>query len=279
MPEGDTIFRTATVLRSWLTGRQVSAIESPSSRVVASERTRMESLIGCVVGEVEARGKNLLMRFDREPSVGHAVPLANSLVLHTHMRMTGSWHVYSGDSVWLRPRNQARLVIHCDERLAVCFNVPVLSLEPIKDLTRNRSLRGLGPDVLVEPLDLESILNRVTQHNDRPIGDVLLDQSVVCGIGNIYRCESLFIERLNPSTTMSHVDRSSFSNVVATAARLMRANLGPSGSRDLGIGHGVSNVYGRAGLPCRRCGESVETGRLGTQARIVFWCPGCQPTV
>jgi endonuclease VIII len=296
MPEGDTIFRTAASVRMWLHGRQVTAVESPSPRIAASEQQRMELLIGRVVGAVEARGKNLLMRFDLSPVDVASLDIASrdvasrdveadrvdqeslseSLVLHTHMKMTGSWHVYAHDARWQRPRHQARLVIHCDERLAVCFNVPVLSLEPYEDPDRRRTLHALGPDVLNEPLDLDTIVARVSTDDDRPIGEVLLDQRVVCGIGNIYRCESLFLEGLHPWTRISKVDRQTFQKVIATAARLMRANLGESVGRDFGLGANVNYVYGRAGLPCRRCRTIIETKRLGTQARIVFWCPTCQ---
>jgi endonuclease VIII len=265
MPEGDTIFRTASSLRTWLVGRTVTNIETPWPRSTANERADLQRLVGHTVTSVTATGKNLFVHFD-------------SLVLHTHMRMTGSWHVYESSATWQRPKHQARIVITCTDRLAVCFNVPILALSTLEDLNRDSSIANLGPDILVDPFDMSKVVKRAYENNDtRAIGEVLLDQSVVSGIGNIYRCESLFLERVDPWAVLDTVDRETFEATVHTASQLMRENATGTIGRDFGRGDNNAWVYGRAGLPCRVCQTPVRTKRLGSQARIVFWCGRCQP--
>lgn len=263
MPEGDTIFRAATQLRRWLGGREVTAARS---RVAAAP---LDRIVGSTVDAVEPRAKHLLIRF----SSGH--------VLHTHMRMTGSWHVYRTGEPWQRPERQAKVVVETGDRLAVCFNAPVVELLRVSDERRHPSLVNLGPDVLGdEPLDLADIRRRAAMRPpEMPIGDVLLDQRVVSGIGNIYRCESLFLEGLDPWTPRAAVPDERLDALVLTAQRLMAANAGKTSDayRTFGPGDGGTWVYDRAGRDCRRCAATIEAGRLGRQARLVFWCPRCQP--
>lgn len=259
MPEGDTIYRTAATLVRWIGGRTVTEVRSAAVGVAAQQ------LVGRRVEAVEPRGKHLLIRFD------------GGLSLHTHMRMTGSWHVYPAGSPWRRPQRQAGLVLTCGDRVAVCFNAPVVEVLSTQDELLHPSLRGLGPDILSDPLDVDAIRRRARAASpDTPTGEVLLDQRVVCGIGNFYRCEALFVERIDPATPVGGLDDATFDRLVAASARLMRANLGNVG-RDVGAGADQPFVYGRAGRPCRRCGAVVRSRRMGEHARTVYWCPTCQP--
>ena len=267
MPEGDTLYRTAATLHRWLAGRRVT---SASSRVPALDGER---LVGREVDKVEAWGKHLLVRF----TDGHT--------LHSHLRMSGSWHVYRTGEDWRRPERQARLVLEAGDRVAVCFNAPVLELLGPRAEQVHPALAGLGPDVLGEPLDVAEIRRRARRRSpDLALGELLLEQSVVSGIGNIYRCEALFVEGHNPWEPQSALTDDQLDALVATASRLMRANLperragaDPWPGRDFEGGPDRPWVYRRAGRPCRRCGTPVRSRRQGEQARTAYWCPTCQP--
>ncbi len=261
MPEGDTIFRAAAALHTWLAGRDVTAA-----------RTTVEGLpIGRVIGRrivgVEARAKHLLIRFE------------GGSALHTHMRMTGSWHAYPTGARWKKPAWQARVVLEAGDRMAVCFNAPVVELLATGGEQRHPALAGLGPDILVPPVDLVEVCRRAAQRPpSMAIGDLLLDQQVVSGIGNIWRCESLFVQGIDPRRARVDVDDATLAVLVSSASTLMLASAHAvgSGERDSGGGVGKPWVYGRARRPCRRCGELIRVARLGQHARLAYWCPSCQ---
>jgi endonuclease-8 len=254
MPEGDTIFRTAETLRRWLGGRQITAARS---RVYGFPALR---LVGMRVDGVEARGKHLLMRMD------------GGQVLHTHLRMSGSWHVYPVDRPWRRPENQARLVLEAGDRVAVCFNAPVVELLQPRAESVHPSVGRLGPDVLADDLDLDEVRRRArTRPPERALGELLLDQQVVSGIGNIWRSEALFLEGRSPWTERQKLTDDDLDGLVTTASSLMRASA-------VGEPHVHDHwVYKRSGQPCRKCGTRIESRRQGEQARIAYWCPACQP--
>jgi endonuclease-8 len=305
MPEGDTIFRAARSLHQWLEGREVTAARTHFASVP------VHKLVGQRVSAVEAKGKHLLIRFD------------SGMVLHTHMRMTGTWHVYAKGERWRKPAHQARVVLEAGDRVAVCFNVPVVELLAARGEEVHPSLARLGPDILSIPLDppaappadhaldtpaaappaehaadspaAATILAAVRQRAaarppETPIGELLLDQQVVSGIGNIWRCETLFANRVDPWTPHHDLDAGAFDALITTAARLMQAsaNANPSASASANAtansrGVGISNtrrpraqVYGRTGRPCLRCRTPIRTAKLGQQARDVYWCPTCQ---
>jgi endonuclease-8 len=254
MPEGDTIFRTAETLRRWLGGREITAARS---RVYGFPALR---LVGMRVDGVEARGKHLLMRMD------------GGQVLHTHLRMSGSWHVYPVDRPWRRPENQARLVLEAGDRVAVCFNAPVVELLQPRAESVHPSVGRLGPDVLADDLDLDEVRRRArTRPPERALGELLLDQQVVSGIGNIWRSEALFLEGRSPWTERQKLTDDDLDGLVTTASSLMRASA-------VGEPHVHDHwVYKRSGQPCRKCGTRIESRRQGEQARIAYWCPACQP--
>ena len=260
MPEGDTIFRTGTSLRRWLEGREVTAARGAG----------LERVVGATVTGIDTRGKHLLIRF------------SSGFVLHSHMRMSGSWHVYPKGGRWQRPAAQARAVIECGERVAVCFNAPVVELLRDHEERVHRSLSRLGPDVLAEGFDLDEVVRRAaTRPAATTVGELLLDQGVLAGLGNVYRCEALFLEGLDPWTPRAALPDDGLRRLVTVSRRLIAANAGTAagtaGRREVGLGPDRLFVYGRAGRPCRRCGTAIRSARLGVQARTAYWCPSCQP--
>jgi endonuclease-8 len=261
MPEGDTILRSARSLDRWLSGRTITGARSQRVDVPPA------ALVGRTVERVEARAKHLMIR------------LSGGVTLHTHMMMTGSWHVYERGARWRLPAWQARLVLECGDHHSVCFNAPVVELLDEQLEREHPSLSGLGPDVLVEPLDVDEVIRRAALlPPDTEIGDLLLDQTVVSGIGNIYRCESLFMVRVHPRACVSAVSETQLRTLVTTASKVMSQNLVPAQgfSRSFGGERGRTWVYGRTGRPCARCGTPIISARTGRYARTAYWCPKCQ---
>ncbi len=270
MPEGDTIARTAASLRSWLGGRTVTAVRTSLPNLPVGR------LVGRTIGDVGSLGKNVLVSF-----VGDVAD--DVLVLHTHMKMTGSWHVYPAGAKWHKPARQARVIIEAGDRIAVCFNAPVVELAGPGSTRRLPSLSGLGPDVLVEPFDVGRLLERTDATSaGYALGELLLDQRVVCGIGNIYRCEALFLERHHPWTPRRALPDEALVALVRRAAQLMQANLRTaaartgSAGREFGAGGTRTWVYRRAGHGCRVCGTAISARGQGPLVRRAYWCPTCQ---
>ena len=266
MPEGDTIFRTAEVLRAALTGRRITGARAqpqPGMRRVPD----LGRLIGAVVTSVEARGKHLLIGFD------------NGLTLRSHLRMTGSWHRYRPGESWRKSSRQASAVLETVEAVAVAFNTPVVELLTDADLRRSRSLLELGPDLLARSFDADEALGRLRERGAEELGNALLDQRAVAGIGNVYKSEVAFLERLDPWALVRAFEDAELLAALRTARRLLQANVrGGSRVTTGSPSHGQGLwVYGRAGRPCRRCGTLIEVRRQGDLARLTYWCPRCQP--
>ena len=264
MPEGDTLARTADGLRPHLIGRTVIAARARAGAQVGR-------LVGARVEAVEALGKNLLMRF------------SNGLELRTHLRMHGTWHRYRPGERWRRPAGRAVLVVEVEGAVAVCFDAPVVELFETRAEAIHPALARLGPDLLAEEFDTREAIRRLRNPEQAivTIGEALLDQRLVAGIGNIYRSEVLFAERVSPFLTVAGVDDVTLERIVLTARRLLRASAGrEGGSADRGRARAGARgwVYGRAGRPCRRCATLVRSSRLGRELpRAVYWCPACQP--
>ena len=250
MPEGDTIFRTAETLRAALQGK----------RVTAARPRGLARLTGATITDVKPVGKHLLIRFD------------NGLALHTHMRMRGVWHVYRPGERWRRPEWQLKVLLETDDAVAACFAAPVV------DLVRDESamLAHLGPDILGEAFDVNEVVARARRLNGKTVGEVLLDQRVAAGIGNVYRCEALWEGRINPWTPTSGLDDDQLAALFEVARKAMRANVGSDRRRRF-PGYGRGAVHGRAGRPCPRCGTPIRVRALGEDARLAYWCPACQP--
>jgi endonuclease-8 len=255
VPEGDTIHRTANRLRPALVGQPLVRFDAPRA---VGKRPRP----GTTIDAVEAVGKHLVIRF------------AGGTTLRTHMRMTGSWHLYRTGERWQKPAHLARAVVEVDGWTAVCFAAPVVELET--GPTSAANLAHLGPDLTsttITEADIDTAVERML-HTSEEIGIVLLDQRVACGIGNIYKNEVLFIRGIDPFRSVATLDRGTKRALIATASKLLQANVATHGPRRTTTG-GMA-VYGRAGRPCRRCGTPIRAKRQGEQARTTYWCPTCQ---
>ncbi len=250
MPEGDTIWRTAAALRPRLVGRQV----------LAARPAALARLTGTTVTAVDTVGKHLSVRFD------------NGLALHTHMRMKGSWHVYRPGEPWRRPERQARAVLEVAGTVAVLFNAPVVELTRGDERTAH-----LGPDILGDDLDFDRVVRRARSLGEVPVGELLLDQRVTAGIGNVYRNEALWAERVNPWIVSTSLSDAQLRALFAFAHAAMRASLRSTEWARRFPGHGRGAVHGRSGRPCARCGARIEVRAQGEHARLTYWCPACQP--
>jgi endonuclease VIII len=274
MPEGDTIYRTAQTLDRALGRRVVTRFES-----VLPALTRIDDdapLAGRTVERVWSQGKHLLMEF------------SGDLVLRTHMRMNGTWHVYRPGERWQRPRHQARVVIETDAFVAVGFNVPVAELYSGRQLARESALRDLGPDLLGDTFDEDVAVARLRGRGPLGIGDALLDQRALAGIGNVYKSEVCFVCRINPFTPVDRLADADLRTLVQTARRLLQANVAPGTDAGIATYHPLRRttgradaaerlwVYGRARRPCRRCGTAIARTKVGPGARSTYWCPQCQ---
>ena len=254
MPEGDTIFRAATSLRKALLGARVTSFESAVLRGPFPIGERIET--------VEARGKNLLLRFE------------NGRALRTHMMMSGSWHLYREGEKWQRPAWQARLVLHADNGfLAVCFNAPV-----VEWLGKGEeAIARLGPDATSDSFDAAAALARLSARAELTIGEALLDQSALAGVGNVIKSEALFRCRANPFAKVAGLPVALLRKLVDDSHALLVRNRegGPRTTR-ISLDGGRLWVYGRSGKPCLVCGTTIRMRRQGTQARSTYFCEICQ---
>jgi endonuclease-8 len=264
MPEGDTIAQSARTLAGVLVGRAVTGFRSPVPGVEGRARTL--GVVGSSVAAVESRGKHLLIRF------------STGAVLRTHMRMTGSWHLYRMGSRWQKPARLARATVEAGDVVAVCFSAPEVEMLSAGEAARHAGLERLGPDLLDEEFDEAEAFRRLLAAGDGQIADALLDQSIVAGIGNVYKSEMLFLERVSPFDAVTGLDDDTLRRLLLTARRLMRRNVG-TGRRRTTDGNQAGNlwVYDRAGRPCARCGTPIRRALQGQHARSTYWCPTCQP--
>jgi endonuclease-8 len=265
MPEGDTIFRTAEVLRRSLRGGTVRAAwAQPRPGLVRVPR--LDGLVGKTVTSVEARGKHLVIGF------------SGGRWLRTHMRMRGSWHRYAAGEAWRLPTSRASCVLETDTAVAVCFDAPEVELLNDAQLDRHAVLTALGPDLLSPAFDAGAAIRRLGARPKVPLGEALLDQRALAGIGNVYKSEICFMERVDPWSPVSALADTQLAALVSTARRLLLANSGGGRRVTTGVARAGSAlwVYGRAGRPCRRCGTRIQARRQGEQGRLTYWCPSCQ---
>jgi endonuclease VIII len=275
VPEGDAIHRTARTLHRALAGREVIRFESVFP---ALTRVHEDSPItGRTVENVTAAGKHVLMAFS-----GH-------LVLRTHMRMNGSWHIYRPGERWRRPRRDMRIVIATDAFEAVAFTVPVAEFLTAKERQRHDELRQLGPDLLGESFDEDEAVTRIREWSDVEIADAILNQRLVAGIGNIYKSEALFLCGISPFARVSAIAEQDIRRILRTARKYLQANVThPRGGIVTYMGYQRSRsggrsdrlyVYGRARKPCRKCGTTIQVRAQGPHARLTYWCANCQSIV
>ena len=259
MPEGDTIYRAAAALRTALVGKAVSRFEA----------TRLEGptpRLGASIERVDSHGKHLEIVFD------------DGIVLHTHMRMTGSWHVYRPGQKWRKRRHLARVIIETEDWVAVAFSAPLVETYRQFDQTRHPRAGGIGPDLCQSEADLHECSARLFHYDnpDTTIAEALLDQRVMSGVGNVFRCEVLWACGIHPWAKVSTVPQSTCLDLVLTSAHQLRANLNSPVRVTAPDVPGGLAVYGRNGQKCVRCGDVIRLTKIGELARLLYWCPGCQ---
>jgi endonuclease VIII len=260
VPEGDTVWLTAHRLEAALAGRVLIRFDLRVPRHATADLT------GRAVTGVAARGKHILTRVEGD------------LTLHTHLRMDGVWRLSPAGARWSGgPAHQVRAVLANTAWQALGYRVHDVELLPTAE--ESRLVGHLGPDILGPDWDPEVAAGRLAADPDRPIGEALLDQRNLAGIGNMYKAEILFIHRLNPWVRTGDV--ADLNALPHTAYRLLRANRDhPEQSTTGSLRRGEEHyVYGRAGHPCRRCGTPISRADQGEggYARVTFWCPTCQP--
>jgi endonuclease-8 len=251
---------TCHLLDQALAGKKLTRCEF---RVPALATT---NLTGVTVREVVSRGKHLLTRFD------------NDWTLHSHLRMDGSWRIFATGRRWSGgPMYEVRAVLGVSGATAVGYRLPVLEL--IKTEHEPDVVGFLGPDLLGPDWDVDEAVRRLLEQPDRSIGEALLDQRNLAGIGTVYRAEVLFLQGIHPRTPVSAV--ANLPRLCERAHQLLSANKGTFDQVTTGNrrAYGTHWVYGRAGRPCRRCGTPLQVEEFGpyAQERLSYWCPHCQP--
>jgi endonuclease VIII len=254
MPEGDTIHYAANRIRPILAGHVPDAIATPHPRFARAAWA--ERLAGRAVTSVDAHGKHLFLRFE------------GGLTIHSHLRMTGSWRVLQPGWRW---PGSAWLALRRGEQEVVQVRGPVLELMTESRTRFDQRLAALGPDILAPELDESEFLRRL-RHEDptRGIGDALLDQRTIAGIGNLWKCEGCFAAQVDPWRPAREVSDEEALRIV----RLTRPRMQESAADGNQQRHRA--IYGRSGRPCPRCGALVRRRRQGDDNRSTYWCASCQ---
>jgi len=247
-------------MRPVLAGKRVVRFSSTAPGL------ELADLSGRTIAAVEARGKNLLVTFD------------DGRVLHTHLRMHGSWHLYGPGDRWKVPAARARVVIDVGDAVAVCFDAPVVRLLTAGAARRDLRLGALGPDPLGPTWDASEARARLRARGEEHLGVAVMVQSALAGVGNVYKSEVLFMRGLDPFAPVTAFRDDELDALVAEAARLLARNVATAGGRRRTRGGGTPLwVYGRKGKPCFKCGAPVAMKRQGPMARSTYYCPRCQP--
>jgi endonuclease-8 len=274
MPEGDAIFRAARSLNRALAGHAVTRFETAYAHLARVDDET--PLAGRTIARCESAGKHLLIVFDGD------------LVLRTHMRMNGSWHLYRHGERWWRGPQAMRVRIDTADWVAVAFDVPVAEFVTARQLRSSDPVAALGPDLLGAGFDRDEAVRRLVAAGAMPIAQALLDQRLVAGIGNIYKSEVLFLAGISPVTPAGAVPIAALERALDLARQLLQANViegTPAAIQtyrslrrtDRGAGHDDSLwVYGRPGKPCRKCGTTIVSMKMGLDARTTYYCPQCQ---
>jgi endonuclease-8 len=254
MAEGDSIVRMARRIEAAFVGREIVAAEAPNPRspLVGT----CGRLAGHRLEHTETRGKHLLLHFSPE------------LVLHAHMGMSGGWYVYRPGQRWRRPRRSAWLVIDLGGLEVVEFGGPTLRLVRAGELSRDIRLARLGPDILGGPEAVARASANVASAGPVELGEALLNQRLVAGIGNIFKSEACFEAGLDPWRAVESLERDRIDRVLEIAAVQME--------RGVETGRRPGRIYRLSGEPCRRCGRRIRSRGQGDDNRTTYWCPGCQ---
>jgi endonuclease VIII len=255
MAEGDTIHRAARRLGEALAEKPIREAESPNPR--AGLGRSVERLRGTRLEHAEARGKHLLLHFER------------GLVVHSHLGMNGAWHVYPRRARWRRPRGSAWLVLSTKSGHAAQFGGSTLALISEPELRRHPVLARLGPDLLGADFTAQRGAEALRAAPPQTqLGEALLDQRLISGIGNVYKSEGCFAARIDPWRSLGELDDDELHRVVEATASLMRRGL--EGDRPERL------VYRRGKLPCPACGAPLRARGQGDANRTTYWCGRCQ---
>ncbi len=260
MPEGDTVFRASRSMNKALAGRVLTATDFRVPQHATAD------LSGQTVTEVVPRGKHMLTRTDA------------GVTLHTHFKMEGTWHLYKPVTKWRGgPSHEIRAILKNDEWTAVGYRLAIVELLPTAE--EDRAVGHLGPDLLGPDWDLDEALARINAKPELAIGEALLDQRNLAGIGNIYKNETLFLKGLHPWTPVNRVK--DLAGVLLLAQKLLKLSCEHAAQSTTGnTAPGQRRwVISRGGQPCRRCGTRIVTGMQGDALveRFTYWCPHCQP--
>ena len=320
MPEGDTIFRTARALNRALTGQPIAYFDSSLAQLTqANDQT---AFAGQIITKVESRGKWLLIHIANpqppeapaetakpkrtltrtrlqpgqsiaEKKAGASAPGTDQTaerILATHMLMSGSWHLYQPGQPWQDKDANARIILEVANYQAVGFRIPIARMYTEHSLSRDRKIPRTDRDVLSESFDPAAAIDRLLARTTDELGDAILRQDVLAGVGNVFKSEICFTLKLNPFRKVSTLTRRQAKQLVATAQKLLAANV-LEDSTDLIVTYSGKNrrttsnatpsdnlwVYGRKGEPCRRCKTPIQRALQGRNARSTYWCPTCQP--
>lgn len=261
MPEGDTISKLALFLDQALAGQPIQALRLHPAFGASAGPARVE--------HIQAQGKHLYIALDK------------GRLLRSHLGLYGSWHRYRPGEAWLRPRRQASILLQAADWDYVCFNAKEAEWLEQGGFRLADQRHRLGQDLISEPLEPSALLERARQLLSPAtlMVDVLLDQRLAAGIGNVYKSELLFLGRHAPLSTLGSLSDESLIALYRQAAELLKANLG-GGPRTTRFSHdrrGHLWVYGRRDLPCLRCETPIRRAILGAQPRSTYWCERCQP--
>ena len=256
MPEGDTIHHAANRMRPVLSGA-VPVIETPHPRHTFDRWP--QRLAGQAVEAVDAHGKHLFIRFE------------DDLVLHSHLRMSGAWATYEEGRRWRRSPRRAWLVLRARGHAVVQFDGPVLELLTESRRRFDRRLAMLGPDILAPELDEQRFIARLREDDQtRPIGDALLDQRTIAGIGNLWKAEACWDAAIDPWRPTGEVsDDEALAIVRAARPRMQESATSGHQTRE-------PSVYRKVVMPCPRCSTTIRSRGQGDDNRMTYWCPGCQ---
>jgi endonuclease-8 len=275
VPEGDTIYRAARALGHVLEGKLVTRFETALAPLASIDDDT--PVVGRTVEKVESRGKWLLVHF------------SGDLILVTHMLMSGSWHIYRAGERWRRGRREMRVILATSGFEAVAFNVPVAKFYTARTLARNSAIPKLGPDLLGTAFAADDAKARLLANGDEQIANVLLNQRVMAGLGNVYKSEVLFACGLHPFRPVSTLTSAEVDCILDRAKRFLEANVKDGADGGMVTYTGLRRttrasdpgarlwVYRRQGKECRRCGTAILMRRQGPGARSTYWCPECQP--
>lgn len=282
MPEGDTIHRAAAKLRPVLEGQRLVACDCALASVDEWQ------VVGRTVARVEARGKHLLIHCAALESVDKPDPRRTeqlTVAIWTHMGMTGRWQVYPAPPPAL---GHHALALHTKTQVAVCFRPEILKLLGPRSLLRNPMLAQLGPDLLDPGVDLDEAVQRLRALGEVALGDAIMRQSAVAGIGNVWKSELLFLERLDPFASVDALEPAALRALLERACEMMRHNVEHGGPRRTRFARQPMQrrgrettgervwVYDRSGRPCHVCGTIIAMRRQGALARSTYYCPRCQ---